>query len=270
MLLMMMLKKYRAWFKIGLVNAFYHRGEMAVWSVIHVLPLVAMLVIWPIIYQTTDTIQSYNLAEIITYYVAGNFISGLVQNQFDTWLAGTVRRGDIAKDIIQPIPLQVKTLVGESSWKLLRQMVFSLPLLAIILLISRQPFIWPTPIGALQLAVMIIIGFVISGLFNLFVVGTAFVFEQAQSLTHLRWALVTILGGSLIPLTFFPGPVQTIANLLPFKFVYAVPTNIWLGKTTVNQFSIDVALGIGWILILSIIMKRYWNKTIKSFTAVGN
>jgi len=65
-------------------------------------------------------------------------------------------------------------------------------------------------------------------------------------------AVLTFFSGMLIPLDFLPGPLQSLANLLPFRAVIMVPNEIYLGRTPIWQ---GLALQLFWIAVLVLVAK---------------
>jgi ABC-2 type transport system permease protein len=68
-----------------------------------------------------------------------------------------------------------------------------------------------------------------------------------RGLSLMYAAIINLLSGMLIPLAFLPGPVRTIANLLPFRAVIMIPNEIYLGQTPIWQ---GLGLQLFWIGVL--------------------
>ena len=65
-------------------------------------------------------------------------------------------------------------------------------------------------------------------------------------------AIINLLSGMLVPLDFLPAPVQTLANLLPFRAVLMVPNEIYLGRTPIWE---GLLLQAFWIAALVVVSK---------------
>ncbi|CAN5706833.1 hypothetical protein BH09CHL1_BH09CHL1_10650 [soil metagenome] len=66
-------------------------------------------------------------------------------------------------------------------------------------------------------------------------------------------AIHTLLSGMLTPLAFLPGPVQVVANALPFRAVIMIPNEIYLGQIAIWQ---GLGVQLFWIAAL-IVGARY-------------
>jgi ABC-2 type transport system permease protein len=62
-------------------------------------------------------------------------------------------------------------------------------------------------------------------------------------------AIINFFSGLLAPLDFLPGPVHTLANLLPYRAVLMVPNEVYLGRTPVWE---GLGLQLFWILVLAV------------------
>lgn len=85
-------------------------------------------------------------------------------------------------------------------------------------------------------------------------------------LSQVIQALVQLLSGILIPITFFPRWAQQLISFFPFSSMSYTPTMIYLGK--INGMEIIKALGLQvfWILILLSIARLMWKTLIKNLT----
>jgi ABC-2 type transport system permease protein len=66
-------------------------------------------------------------------------------------------------------------------------------------------------------------------------------------------AIVNLFSGMLIPLTFFPGPIESVANLLPFRAIMMIPSEIYLGERVAWNGLLIQAF---WIVVLVFASQR--------------
>lgn len=252
------------------MNAFYLRGEMLIWVLLSLMPLFAMLLIWPAVYQSPSQSFDFSLSHILTYYLIGHFVSNIVINHFDTWMVDRVRQGDIARDFLQPISPGIRVILIEAGWRIVRTILFSVPLAVILAFMYKSSLMWPSTTAIFFMIPFLVVGFIISGLINLLVVTAAFKLEHANSLIHLRWALEVIFTGSMVPLELLPNPLQLIATWLPFRFLYYIPSQLYLNRYTNTQSLMYLLMALLWIVFLTLLVKNLWNYVLKSYSAVGN
>lgn len=263
------IRLFIAWFKLGLIDSLNSRMETVIWAILRLMTLIPMLVLWPVVYNSGQNLNSYDLSQILMYYIGGQLLISFIENNFDTWVVDKIRRGELSQDLVKPVSVKFSILVRELSWRLLFFFIFTLPPTLIIARVMKLDF----PINSqiiIILPLFIAIGFLISGIMNLFVAASAFIFEHASSLTQLRWVLTTAIGGSMVPIEFMPEWLQRIAQILPFKFLYFVPTQILMRSVSLREITFLVIQGGLWVTILVVGLNVYWNRALKSYTAVGN
>ena len=71
--------------------------------------------------------------------------------------------------------------------------------------------------------------------------------------------LIAFLSGSLLPLEFFPQPVQSVLSWLPFRYAFQTPLSLYLGKMTVPEGIRQLAAQAVWILLLYLAGKLLWD-----------
>jgi ABC-2 type transport system permease protein len=81
--------------------------------------------------------------------------------------------------------------------------------------------------------------------------------------------LVNLISGFVLPLSFFPLWFQKASYFMPFQYIVSVPINIWIGKFTVEETVIMLALQVVWIGVLYFIVAIAWKKAMHQLTAVG-
>ena len=65
-----------------------------------------------------------------------------------------------------------------------------------------------------------------------------------------------LLGGATVPLTFFPHVAQRIFALFPFRSIYFVPIEAYLGKLSTGGLAWAVLEAWGWVAVLSFLVER--------------
>lgn len=77
-----------------------------------------------------------------------------------------------------------------------------------------------------------------------------------------------IIGGAIIPLSFFPQMLQGLFFLLPFPFLIYFPMNIFLRKISNSQIFMEFLKEIGWIVGLLVLNLIIWKKGVKRYVAM--
>ena len=97
----------------------------------------------------------------------------------------------------------------------------------------------------------------------------SFKITNMWGLTQIMNAIVRLLSGALIPLTFFPDIIAEIFKYLPFGSMISTPTLIYLGKLNGMEMLQALLLQAVWILVFFGLSKWIWSKLIKHLTILG-
>jgi ABC-2 type transport system permease protein len=117
--------------------------------------------------------------------------------------------------------------------------------------------------------VSLFLGVVISFLFDFIFGMLAFYVKNLWGIGFGKFALVRLLSGALIPLVFFPKPIQNILNLLPFKGMIYTPVMIFLGKYQSQEMLMSMMNQVLWIGILALCNYLLWRKAVTRLTVQG-
>ncbi|MGI8748667.1 MAG: ABC-2 family transporter protein, partial [Deinococcus sp.] len=90
--------------------------------------------------------------------------------------------------------------------------------------------------------------------------------EHTVGVQRAKNAMVDLLGGVLIPLTFFPHWAQTLLAWLPFQAITYTPVAMYLGKVSVLR---GLTLQLGWAALLFLLVRLVWKKALDELTVQG-
>jgi ABC-2 type transport system permease protein len=262
-------KNYRI-FGLYLQRALTYRGEFFLWTLIDAMPLLTMIVLWFAVYHQGNQIGQFDFKQLLTYYLIGHLMGGLISVHFEEEGIKWINDGTISTFFLRPFSFFKHAIVGALAWRTFKLIVTILPLIVIIALFFPQSVIAPKFITILCLIMFTFIGFCLDSLLSFAIVAIAFFFEQAKALIHLKWILDDLFDGSLLPLMLYPNWFQKIARFLPFQYRFAFPLEIYLGYRQDNQILLGFIYGLIWVLILAFLVRKLWQKALYKFTAVGN
>lgn len=263
------LKKYREIFKIGIKTSLQYRVEMFLWLIIDIIPMLSMVVLWLAVYSQGQVLSGFDLNQMISYYIIGYFVNSFTSVHIEEYWVEEIRKGNISFILLKPFPFKVFSILEEISWKFMYSILVIFPLIFITTLFIDVFYI-PTISQILLLLTSFAIGFAIDAIFSLFVIAGGFIFNQAQSLSHLKWMLTWILSGAMIPYELMPAWLRNISKALPFQHVYNTPLRIYLETSNINQYLPTLFHSIIWVLVLYLALKIFWKHAIKNYSAVGN
>lgn len=263
------LKKYQEIIKISIKTSLQYRVEMFLWLIIDIIPMLSMVVLWIAVYSQSQVISGYSLEQMLSYYIIGYFVRSIISVHIEEYWVEEIRKGNISFVLLKPFSFKAFSIMEEIAWKFINIIMVTIP----IIIIATQVvdiFYLPSFIQILTLLTSFLIGFAIDAIFSFFVVAGGFIFNQAHSLSHLKWMLIWILSGAMIPYELMPVWLKNISIALPFQHVYNTPLRLYLEPNTINHYLPTLAHSILWILTLYIALKIFWKYAIKNYSAVGN
>jgi ABC-2 type transport system permease protein len=263
------MKKILTIIAISLKMSLANRAEMFFWFVIDAVPMIAMLVLWTAVYQPGQVIGGYDLSAIITYYLVGYFVSGLVNVHIEEYWLEEIRKGSITPMLLRPFSFKVFAMLEEVGWKLLYLCLIMLPLLIIVKFSFPSLDLLKDPMTLICLGSAILLAFIIDGIFSLLAIAGGFVFEQAHSLSHLKWMLSWLLSGSMVPFELMPAWLQAVSVRLPFQYTFTVPVRLFTGRLTPAGYLPVLGTTVIWLIGLVILLQLAWRAAIKRHSSVG-
>jgi len=94
--------------------------------------------------------------------------------------------------------------------------------------------------------------------------------ENTYGIRFTMRVIMEVLGGALIPLSFFPMIMQKVFLLLPFQFFIFFPMRIYLGKIPINQIIMEFMREGVWIAGLAFLNWMIWKRGIRQYVAMGD
>ncbi|UXY15808.1 ABC-2 family transporter protein [Chitiniphilus purpureus] len=198
--------------------------------------------LWSGLYTDNPHRAGMTFSSALLHVVTAQTLFAIITTGADWRLAREIRSGEVANQLTQPINLVLRHAalsLGVAGAKAL----YFLPAFALFLYFSGLHL---TPVSWLFALVSVLCSF--SLLFTLgFVVGLAgFLATDLWGITASKDAVVQFLGGALIPLGFFPSPIQQLLTWLPFAHFFHTPVAYLTGQqTSMSALCIQLV----WVLV---------------------
>jgi ABC-2 type transport system permease protein len=226
--------------------------------------------LWTSVYKSGNIVEisGYTLSGIISYYFISEIIFKFADVMSSIYLNWQIWSGYLTNDLIKPWNVLSISYIDAFSEKIIN-LIVSLPATVVMFLIAREFIILPTGINTLYLVVTIALGFVMNCAFNLCIHVLCLKFGDQESNIELANFLAMFLAGAFFPLAFLPVKIEFIFSLLPFKYIFYVPANIFLNKMNLHDIIIAWAMIIMWTLVFILTYKVIYRKTIKYYSGTG-
>ena len=208
---------------------------------------------------------------MVTYILGGGLINTFILTTAENpETSQTIQDGSLSGMLIKPISPYWIWLVRDFGSK---SFLFSLGLLGYVLvfLFFRQYLVFSMSLGTLLLF-LLSMGLAALLQFLLFEALSllAFWIENTYGIRFTMRVIMEVVGGAIIPLSFFPGMLQKVFGFLPFPYLIYLPMRIYLNKIAPEQVSVEFIKEGLWILGLAIVNLVVWKKGIRQYVSMGD
>ncbi|MCL1803803.1 MAG: ABC-2 family transporter protein [Eubacteriaceae bacterium] len=195
---------------------------------------------------------------------------------FEVWywesdISSAIIDGSIAYELARPLDLYGKWFCQASANRLARALLRSLPVL-LFSLAAKEPYRLTLPqtfacFGMFLISAALGLGVVTA--FSLIVYASLFYTISPSGIRAIISSLAGFLGGSIIPLPFFPAPVRAVAEKLPFACMQNMPLRIFIGDIYGQEAIKGIFLQAFWLLALVGLGKAFISKALSKVVVQG-
>jgi ABC-2 type transport system permease protein len=221
-----------------------------------VVPLLG-LVVWSVAVPGDDAIPPY--------YIALTLVQLATVSYEHHTLSNGIYAGSFGHVLVTP-HAPVLSSLGQNLAMRVLHVLFGLPVLVILVLILG------VPIDGLSVVVAIpalILAAAIRFLVTYSLALAAFWTHQAHGVVGFGETIIYLLGGSAIPIAFFPDRVRNVVEVLPFRAMLGFPAEIASGSIGPGEVIAGYAMQCLWLGIAAAIAVLAWRRGVRRFTAIG-
>ena len=199
-------------------------------------------------------------------------VNVIVVRLFSTWvLAGAnhrIRSGDIVFQITRPMyygHILLFEFVGQSVTKLVTT---SLPMFGVACLLFR-PTLPSSASVWLSFGLSLGLGFLTAFYLDYLLALIGFWTTELGGLFWAKGSIISILGGTYLPLWIYPPVLRRILAFLPFQGISYTPVAIFVGQIGLGQVPRAFVVQIVWLVILAAGSRRLYASAMKKLAVQG-
>lgn len=220
-------------------------------------PLIGMFV-WSAVYPA----DSY----VATYYVALLLVTVMTESFEQFTFAEKIYDGTLSHDLLRPQPVIVNTIgtnIAIRTWLT----IMGIPVALLTGLAFGVSLTWTAVLSAVP---VLVLGAALSFCWIFMLSLTAFWTERVHAIVGFGWTLNSLLGGTIAPLAFLPGPLRDLGHVLPFYGMLGLPADVIAGRV---HGTASILTGIGyqaaWIAVFGTTAVLLWRAGLRRYTVVG-
>jgi ABC-2 type transport system permease protein len=238
-----------------------------------ILSSLIVVFLWIAIYRSSgkSLIGGYSIEEMVTYLLGGGLINSFILTTAENpETSQSIQDGTLSSLLIKPISPYIIWFardLGSKTFLFLMGLVVYL----FVFLFMRDYLLGFA--GMMPLS-FFLFSLILAALFQFFLFEAlsllSFWMENTYGIRFTMRVIMEVLGGAIIPISFFPELLEKIFLYLPFQFLIYMPMKIYLGKIPLGQILVELSKEVGWIGGLAILNGILWKKGVKQYVAMGD
>lgn len=268
-----LIRSFHAFLRRGIAAMLQYRGEIALWAIWGLVYPAVSYALWSAASDSRAdrSIAGFDRGDFAAYFLI-IMIVGHVSAAWDTYEMGhLVRTGEMSARLLRPILPIWESLASNLAYKI-TTLVFLIPAWCLFGWWVR-PTLHPT---ASQLAfgvAAVTLGAVLNFILNYSVALIAFWSPKLDATGELYFGAGLIWGGRFAPLAVFdtlPAFMGIIADVLPFRWMFAFPTELLMGRITDTGVILrGLGAQVAWIAIGILAFRAFWAAAVRRYSAVS-
>lgn len=249
-----------------------YKGAFYLFILISLLRSFISYYLWRAVYGSSDKAVLGGLSQSeMVVYVFMVYVTSFVMVSISDVVSDDVIKGTVAMNLIKPIDYRCSLI-----FRGVGNMIYNFLTPSVIIWIGVEIYkvmvlgLAPVTVGRIVLYLTsCMMSFLIYVLFDFCFGMIAFFTTYIFGLIMVQGALLSFLTGQLIPISFFPGAVQSVFEFLPFSSMIYTPVMIYLGKYSGQMLGFVLLRQAVWVVILYVLGSLIWKKVTKRLVVLG-
>lgn len=263
-----MIRIYQALLVAQLQAVSQYRVQSVLWMLLEIIRPVIFLAAWVAVANSQGgQIGSYDVRDFAAYYIALTLVLQLVfsWNAYD--FEYEVRQGRLSPKLLRPLHPIHYAVVENFVWKVTTFIPLAICLAVVALTFDAR--FRTTPAHLVLFIPSVLLGAALGFLSGWVVATTAFWTTRVHAVSTLWDRGIFIFAGMIAPLALLPGPLETVARVLPFGYMLGVPAEILRGGVDVPTAMLLIGGQAIWVVIFYVAYQRVWRAGVRQYSAVG-
>lgn len=216
--------------------------------------------IWTALYAGKEEAAGVSFTAMLTYIVVSKFLDGVNEAGTPLWdIQEKVRTGDISLELMRPFDVPLRYLFADFGSVAFYMLTALLPIYFLLftlmdLTLPTDGFTW------IYFILSAFLGFLIRYCVEMTFGLLTFFLVETGGIEDIFYFAMSLLSGSVIPLWFFPGWLETIAMYLPFQSIFFLPISIFIGEINGSQIFTSLGIQLFWLVVCYLILRLVWNR----------
>lgn len=258
-------KIFKILFKIGFLKLSKYVEASLVNLISALVFIFVQFFVWKEIMANNANTGGYTFYQMFSYIIFAQILFNFYPNMLGKQLSALIRNGDISFALTKPLPIMRQLVyenMGVSGYKLI---FTSIPVFLIGAVISRFRLTIKHP---LFFVVSICLSYMIFAFIDMLFGMLQFYTTSTWGIASLKYALITLLSGQVLPINLYPLWCRKLINYLPFRHLYDTPLQILIGQKWEGASTVIIT-ELVWLLLLYLIFQIVYSKAVKNIVIQG-
>jgi ABC-2 type transport system permease protein len=251
-----------------MVQAGYaYRWQIAIELASTLLQIYLLRVVWTAVYAGRESVAGVPLPALIAYLTLAALQSHAMFPNLAYFIEERVHSGQIAVDLARPVPFLGQML----AWQV-GVTAAQLPFIAIAFpfaVLFGGITLPASPAAAGLYALSLLLAYAVVVLTGVLIGLLAFWTVQVNAFVVIYSFVSRFFAGALMPLTFFPEALRSIAELLPFQSQVFLPIGIYLGQIEGAAAARALGVQLFWVGLLAVLVRLGWSRALRRTIVQG-
>ena len=262
------MKIFWAFIRQAFHNSVVYRVEFWLRFVYIFLAMYAIHWVWTVLYSQRPGAFGVSLEQMVTYGVLGVVLDTFLDVGPEWYMSNQIRTGAIDTDLMKPLDFHLHMLARSSGDMLFSLGIWALPAFIASHFLFAVQFPRDIQTGLLFIASLLLsflVYFHLSFLLGVLVLATL----DIRSISWAYYSLVSFFAGQMIPLWLFPDFLRNLAEVLPFKSIYYIPSSIYIGTFSGAAALQNLGFQALWAAALTLLARLAWSRMQKRLIVQG-
>lgn len=256
---------FKVLFKIGFLKLSKYVEASLVNLISAFIFICVQFFVWKEIMSNSAGASGYTFYQMFSYIIFAQIIFNFYPNMLGGQLSLLIRNGNISFALTKPLSIMRQLIYENMGVSAYRFLFTSVPILMVGTVISGFRLSIVNPLAAMISAML---SYMIFALIDMLFGMLQFYTASSWGINSLKYAVITLLSGQMLPLDIYPLWCQRVINYLPFRHLYDTPIQILIGQRRDGIGEILV-IEIVWLLILYLIFAAAFRRAERNIIVQG-
>jgi len=266
-------KKFWSVFKLVWIERMAYRVNFFMEILSAILSSLIVIFLWIAIYRSAgkEVIGGYSLGEMVTYLLGGGLINSFILTTAENpETSQSIQDGTLSTLLIKPLGPYGVWFVRDLGSKAFLFVLGLLGYLTVFFFFRNYLIFFPDLGHFLYFLLSLFLAALLQFLLFEALSLLSFWVENTYGIRFTMRVIMEVVGGAIIPLSFFPQILQKVSGLLPFPFLIYLPMRIYLGKIPLGEVPLELGKEVGWIVGFVLLNIVLWKRGVRQYVSMGD